>query len=507
VRLDLGDADAAVAIAVSVLNDYLQELARIGRLPQRLTLQRSIGGEDVDITVLIDPPVLTLAQPANEDPHLRLHLTGFIEVRPAGQPDATPTVFSLDAAVRIDIMLVPDDPVAVVGLGYGGVDGTPEPPVTEADLDDLFASQDIQAIFDNTRLDLAGPLVEGLNQSRFPDEATRPDASDWTVALALTRAGADTEDSFAVTVAQPGSAAALGLVESFVPSLAGLAVAYNRPFLDLMLERGATEKIGQTIDDAEVLDLAVAMTNEAMAVDGEVVRRFAGRDINVTLTGPMVPSLVRGTTGMAFDVTGVNVDVAEEDELFFNVLKWFVTIVAGALLFTGVASLTVVGILLWLTAVQAVWNADAEIESAPNTVRESLATILGAELSQLAGTLDDDTDVGELRVDATPDSLVVVAGNMVFLAQILVVPIEGRMRSAEYSRSLRRFVIFELDDGRRFRAQELARLMRAEKVTVPGFHQVDGDFLRANPDDVEANNLLQQFKENLTTETVVKNVR
>jgi hypothetical protein len=41
-------------------------------------------------------------------------------------------------------------------------------------------------------------------------------------------------------------------------------------------------------------------------------------------------------------------------------------------------------------------------------------------------------------------------------------------------------------------------------VSVPGFHQVDGDYLRANPDDAEATNLLQKFKENPTTEVVVK---
>jgi hypothetical protein len=221
----------------------------------------------------------------------------------------------------------------------------------------------------------------------------------------------------------------------------------------------------------------------------------------------MVPSLVRGTTGMAFDMSGVVVDIDDSDEIFYTVAKWFITAVAGALLFTGFASLTALGIGLWLTLVQGFWNADVEIENAPNTLRDSLATALGAELEVLAASLDDDSDVGELRIDATPDSLQVVDGNMVFLAQILVVPVEAMMRSAEYSRSLRHFVVFELDDGRRFRAQELARLMAAGKVTVPGFHQVAGNYLRADPDDADANNLLRQFKQNAPTEVVVKSVR
>ena len=508
-RVDLGEADAGVAVAISVLDDYIHELARIGRLPQRVMLQRNIGGTDFDVTVIIDPPpVFTLVASGADGPFTRLALTGTIELRPAGQPNQTPTVLPLDAAVRLDIELVPADPVPVVGLAYRSVDGTPEPPVSGDDLDALFESDEIRAILDGVRIDLAGPLVEGLNASRFPDEATRPEASDWAVELTLMPGGTDTDDSFAVTVAPPGASAVPGLAESFVPPQTGMGVAYNRRFLDLMLERGANAKEGETISEAEILDLELSMTDTAIAVNGKAVRRITALpDIDITFSGPMVPSLIRGTTGMAFDTSGVDVDVADEDELFFNVLKWFVTIFAGVALLSGFASLTVIGIATWLTLVQKAWNADADIEGAPNTVRDGLATALGAELSKLSGALDDDTDVGELRIDATPDSLVVVEGSMVFLALILVVPIEARMRSGEYSRRLRRFAIFELDDGRRYRAQELARLMLAGKVSVPGFHQVDGNYLRANPDDAEANNLLQKFKENPTTEVVVKSAR
>lgn len=508
-RVDLGEADAGVAIAISVINDYVHELARIGQLPQRIMLQRTIGGTDFDVTVIIDPPpVFTLAESGGAGPFTRLALAGTIELRPAGQPNDPPTVVPLDAAVRLDIVLVPADPAPVVGLAYGGVDGTPAPPVTADDLDALFESDDIRTILDGVRIDVVGPLVEGLNASRFPDDATRPEPSDWAVALTLMPGGADTDDSFAVTVAPPGAPAAPGLAESFVPPATGMAVAYNRQFLDLMLERGANAKEGETVNDAEILDLELSMTDTAIAVNGKAVRRVTALpDIDITFTGPMVPSLIRGTTGMAFDTSGVDVDVDDEDELFFNVLKWFVTVFAGVALLSGFASLTVIGIVTWLTLVQKVWNADADIEGAPNTVRDGLATALGAELAKLSDALDDDTEVGELRIDATPDSLVVVEGNFVFLALILVVPIEARMRSGEYSRHLRRFVIFELDDGRRYRAQELARLMQAGKVAVPGFHQVDGNYLRANPDDAEANNLLQKFKQNPTTEVVVKSAR
>ena len=220
----------------------------------------------------------------------------------------------------------------------------------------------------------------------------------------------------------------------------------------------------------------------------------------------MHPRLVRGTTVMSFNMDDVVVDIDESDEIFYTVFKWFVTILAGALLFTGFASLTILGIALWATVVQSAWNADVEIGNAPNFLRDSLAASLGAELSLLAEALDDDTPVGQLRIDSTPDSVQVAQGNMVFVAQILVVPLSAMLVAAEYSKKLRRFAIFELEGGRRFRAQELARLMASGKITVPGFHQVNSSYIRANPDDAEANNLLRTFKSNATTEPVLRSV-
>jgi hypothetical protein len=182
------------------------------------------------------------------------------------------------------------------------------------------------------------------------------------------------------------------------------------------------------------------------------------------------------------------------------------TIGASALLFTGVGSLTALGIVLWLTAVQAAWNGAVELDNAPNVLRETLGALLGAQLSLLADSLDDSTPTGELTVDGSPDSAVVVDGSMVLYAQVIIASMRRRLRSAEYSRELGRFAIFELEDRRRFRAQELARLMAAGKIEVSGFHHVDGDYVRSDHDNLTANNLLQSFEINETLEVVAPNM-
>lgn len=504
--IDLNGATAGAVLSISVIDDYVQELARIGVLPASVIITRNIGGQDFDISVK-PIPKFEMAHPPGAAPYTRLVLTGTIEIRPAGDPNATPTVLPLDAKAIVALVQLPGDPVSVVGLQYQGADGTPAAPVTAADLDAFFASDAIRSVLENIQIDLVSQLVVGLDKTLFPDSNT---AADWTVTPPLLMpAVAGTEDSFGVFVATPGIGANPAVLDSFMAPLTGFCIAYSRPFLDMMLAIGAQAKEGTTVDGAKILKpLTLIMGDDSMLVDGKGVRKVRILpDVDFTFKGPMFPLLVRGTTVITSDASKVVVDVDDSDEIFYSLAKWILTIGAGVLLLSGFGIGTALGIALWVTAVQFAWSADVEIGNAPNTIRDNLASSLGAQLTKLAEGLDKDTAVGQLLIDATPDHLDIQSGNMILFAQVLVKPLIARLRSAEYSKKLRRFAIFELEDGRRFRAQELARLMASGKVTVPGFHQVRGDYVRANQDDKEANNLLRQFKSNLTEETVLRNVR
>jgi len=246
-------------------------------------------------------------------------------------------------------------------------------------------------------------------------------------------------------------------------------------------------------------------------ITGHVVREIdtpiidIAPDVDIDFDGVAIPRLIRGTTGLTMDTSGIDVDVDDVDEVFYGALRWVLTIGAAALLFTGVGVLTLAGIALWATVVQFVWNKAADLDNAPNVLRDNLAASLGAQLSLLAASLDDSTPAGTLTVDGTPDSALVVEGNIVLFAQVIIRSMQARLRSAEYSHKLRRFAIFELDDRRKFRAQELARLMKAGKISVSGFHHVGGKYIRSDHDNSAANNLLQSFKANETSEVVVKN--
>ena len=446
-----------------------------------------------------------------DSPRSILRILGTIEVRPASDPNASPLTVPLEAAAKLTVILLDADPVAEIGFRYDGIDGTPSPAEIASDIDNFMNSAEMQDILANTRLPIADSLVEGLNNSRFIDPNTKPDASEWNVEITLTPAGSDSVDAFVVSASPPATSATLTITESFVAPRTGLAIAYNRNFLDMVLDRGAAAKIGQEVDGAKITSLSMAMADNGIQITGHVVRAIdtpvidVAPDVDIDFDGVAIPVLIRGTTGMTMDTSGIDVDVDDSDEIFYGALRWVITVGASALLFTGVGSLTALGILLWLTLVQKVWNGGVELDNAPNILRDSLGSGLGAQLSLLAASLDDSTPAGELSVDGTPDSASVVNGNMVLFAQVIITSMMARMRSAEYSHKLRRFVIFELDDRRKFRAQELARLMQNGKIYVSSFHQVDGKYVRSNHDDASANNLLKVFKSNETREVVVRN--
>ena len=380
-KVGLGDADAAVGIGLEVVSDFLAELIRIGKLPNRQEFTRDFGGQTYNVVVLIGPPTFEMVTAGPDAPRTRLHLTGTIEARPESDPAADPITLPLDAAVRLTVVLIPADPVAEIGFRYDGVDGTPAFPVNAEDIDAFMTSPEVQQVLDDTKLPIADSLVKGLNESKFPEPATRPADSDWSVQLTLTPASADTVDAFAVSAGPPSTLATLAVTESFVAPRTGLAVAYNRSFLDFVLARGAEARrsrherrrrrrdhLAQHVDGRQRHpDRRPRRSGDRLAHHRRVARR--GHRLRRRRHTPAHPR----NDGMTMDTSGIVVDVDDFDEAFYGALKWVLTIGASALLFTGVGSLTLIGIALWATLVQVAWNKAADLDNAPNVLRDNLA--------------------------------------------------------------------------------------------------------------------------------------
>ena len=126
-NIDLGSADAAVGISFSVITDFLAELTRLGRFPNRLEFDREVGGQLSHIIVLLNPLEFLMITQGADSPRSVLRIFGTIEIRPAAEPNATPLVIPLEAAAKLTVTLVDAEPVAEVGFRYDGIDGTPSP--------------------------------------------------------------------------------------------------------------------------------------------------------------------------------------------------------------------------------------------------------------------------------------------------------------------------------------------------------------------------------------------
>ena len=51
-QLKIGESDTVPwALSILIIDDYVQELSRIGALPASVIISRNIGGQDFDITV------------------------------------------------------------------------------------------------------------------------------------------------------------------------------------------------------------------------------------------------------------------------------------------------------------------------------------------------------------------------------------------------------------------------------------------------------------------------
>ncbi|MFN2164890.1 MAG: hypothetical protein ACK2U9_01360, partial [Anaerolineae bacterium] len=183
--IDLGQAQVGVMLAVQVFDEFLKELLLAGVLPDVVSFDRNTPLGTFNITVRLEPPDLVLVAPDNDAPHTELHLTGTLEVRPAGQTDGDPIqTFPLDVHALLSFVLLAEaGEVPRLGLRYDGVAEPPSAPLSEGDVDDFFATPEIADALAAVSIDVLGPAVDGLEPIFFGDA---PPARDtWATALRL----------------------------------------------------------------------------------------------------------------------------------------------------------------------------------------------------------------------------------------------------------------------------------------------------------------------------------
>lgn len=470
--MDIGNAKVGIAISISVFDEFLKELHLKEIFPNRIPVdpeESGLGdmGDDVSMELTLEPPAFVLIQRGDGERYTRLELKGVLEIRSSSSTaDGPPTQsIPLSAKILLGFELRPrslDTPV--LGLKYRGVQDVSFP-LEEKHIDDLFARPEIAAIINGVTFDIVTPMVMGLEPVYFPDDqpVLTPTRDRWPVELRLMRGEDGHVDTVCIFVGLPGEDADPGDISSLVPELTEFGIVYSRSMMDKALEEGARRLTGQSFSGAKITGLKLHMEDTAIRIWGQAEKD----DAVTTFKGPLYPRLVLGYPHIRVDSSQVDVDID---------LPWYLDLLVV---------IPPLYLHLWM-----------EIEgTVPDLTRRGLAFAMSQALSDLAtGTQLKGLAVQGVTLDAFPDHSIVEDGCIALFAQVLVSPITENIAVGSYSKLRRRFEVFKLTSGRRFRAKHLAQLVQRGKVITPDYHDVNGQYMRANPDTTEANNLLERFK-------------
>ena len=480
--MDIKNAEMGVALEIDIFNEFFRELYTVEVFPNNLDLgNQNISGLGTKyITVQLNQPEFHLNHPQGVSAYTRLHINGTVEIRPENQPQGNiELALPLDAFVRLTFVLRPgQNNVPLLRLRYDGIDGSPSPVQVAGPLDDFMRGPDVAALLDSVNIDLFSSMVISLEGIYFPD-GNAPTREDWPVQLFLYPGRDGFADALAGFVARPGQSPDPGIDSSFLPDLMGLALIFNRKLLDANLAVAAAKKVGTKQDGATITRLLFKMGDNAILVDGHAEKDGADIDFD----GPVKLYLRRGTTDVGADTSEIDVDV---DKPWYYYLG---LVFAGILFF-----IPVIGWLadsFWL--IPALAEGDAAADAAPGQVKGGLGRELDSQLDALASGLVFQSDVQGVTTDSTPDHLEVKDGNVTLFAQVFVSQITENLTDARYSKIQRRFIEYELESGRKFRYSELARLMHSQRIIVPGYHDVKGEFVRSNPNNTSTDNLKELY--------------
>ena len=133
-------------------------------------------------------------------------------------------------------------------------------------------------------------------------------------------------------------------------------------------------------------------------------------------------------------------------------------------------------------------------ETLPNLAQNYIEDIANDMLGKLSESINlEGLSVAGIPVEIYPQELSLNDGKIQLHIHVHSFKTVDRLQRADYSPLRSKFILFTLQSGRKFKTKDLARFMKVGLVEVPGYHEVDGEYVRANPDDIEANNLLEQF--------------
>jgi hypothetical protein len=458
-------------MAVKVFDDFLKDLHRRKRIPQTMRLEQEVeilSGMPIKgiVNLVLEPPEFRMHFLDNGEPYTRLNLSGHVEITVASPNVESPPLYSIPfyIGIKVDLTLkYPAGKAPILGMNYGGIE-TVTDPFTPEFIDQNLSGTDIIKLIEEIEMDVVEPIVQALETIYYFDAAAnqKPSHDQYPALLRLMPHHAGHFDAIGLFVDIPGSGLSVSYVDSFVPKSSDLTLWFTDSLVQLMVQKGKSELeewISGFPGGLEVKKLELALDNNRILVDGKIVSHEY--DAEGTIKGPIYFTHQPGNMYMHID-SDLDIDLD---------LPWWADI------------------LVFLTG-----STDLVHEKIPNMGQKMAEGMANNMLKKVSAAINlEGISIDGIPVEIYPDRLTLDDNCIKAFVHIYTYPHTETIVRADFSKLRGKFMMYHLESGRRFWAPDLARLVHQGFIITPGYHAVGSEYMRANPDSSEANNLLERF--------------
>lgn len=475
--MDIGNAKVAAGIGINLFSELLKEIQK-----KRLNGSQNIHNSDIEIipgvtvnakaNLSLAPVNFNLHKDNSGDLYTRLDISGSVEIIiDTDQIDPTKILtIPINASLRIGFTLK-DKPNAapVIGLVYDGVESV-QSPLTEEQINTMLEERGFLEILEDIELDVLTPAFDAMNNLYYNGDGAN--YSEWPCEMKLLEHQPGYVNAVAIFLGLPGESLNINNLKSFVPISSEIALIINKSLIDNVLSKIRQEIIDSikaaddelTVLGIDVIDIDIdssilEMRNNSIYIDFDLKSIAA----DAYVRGDIVPNLIPGSTAIGMYTGGLDENID---------LCWLLDLIKP----------------FWDELDDAVDGAPRMLHSLLNEQMRSITAKIGEELNL------SDFSIYNVPVDVYPNNCKVENGNIGLFTQVIIETIMEPIVNGSYSKMRDRFIYFELESGRLFQNKHLAQFVKKGRIVTPGFHDVEGEYMRSNPDNTEGNNLLTQYQ-------------
>ena len=420
------------------------------------------------LEVSLNLPELSLRERSNGDLYTALALSGKVDLKVSSPTAESPVLhsFPIAADLRVSLTLKPqgNGKAPKIGLLYGGIENL-EAPINEIEMELAIAASGVTNVINQLEIDVLTPLIEGMETVLFfgQDSQNFPPHDQYQINIRLMKGFGSNVDGIGIFVSLPDDNISSSNIPSFVPSYSDVSMVLSKNMIDAMVDNAKNELqdfIEGMANTVKVTKLTAVADNNKISLDVKI--KETETDTKIDIDTDVFLRMFPGSTRIGLKA---EIDVDYDFPWYIDFLKFFI-----------------------------VGEDEILEEHLPNMAQKYIEDIANDMLGKLSESISlEDISVGGIPVEIYPQELTLDDGIIELHIQVHSYKTVERLANASHSPLRGKFILFTMQSGRIFQTKHLARFMSKGLIELPGYHEVDEEYIRANPDDDEANNLLEQF--------------